>query len=169
MAEELFDIVDKNNNLLGITKPRSQVHKDGDWHRVVHVYVTNNKGEVLVHLRSPNKDLNPTKWDARFGGHVVAGNDYDETAVTELYQEIGLQVSIDDLKAGNVHKYDGVTNREFVKIYFYTFNGNISDLKFNDGEVIDLKWMSPNEIVQAAEESPEKWITSARNITNIIQ
>lgn len=143
MPEELFDIVDENNNPLGITKARIRVHKDGDWHRVVHIYVSNNNGEYLVHFRSPYKDLNPTKWDTRFGGHVAAGSDYDTTAITELSQEIGLNVGVSDLIPGKIHKYDGGTNREFVKQYFYTFDGDIADLKFNYGEVAEVKWMLP--------------------------
>ena len=94
MQEELLEIMDENNQPLGFSKLRSQVHKDGDWHRVVHIYVTNNVGEFLVHLRSPNKDLNPGKWDTRFGGHVKAGSDYDDSAITELFEEIGLRVKV---------------------------------------------------------------------------
>jgi isopentenyldiphosphate isomerase len=167
MSEELFDLVDENNKSLGITKSRAQVHKDGDWHRVVHIYVSNNKGGYLVHLRSPYKDLNPTKWDTRFGGHVAAGSNYDATAVLELNQEIGLEIAITDLTPGQIHKYDGGTNREFVKIYFYTFKGDISDLKFNDGEVAEVKWMLPEYIIKAAKENRNKWVSSARKILEL--
>ena len=35
MSSELFDIVDENNIPLNITKERSLVHNDGDWHNSV--------------------------------------------------------------------------------------------------------------------------------------
>ena len=34
---EFFDIVDENGNELGFKKERSEVHRDGDWHKGVHI------------------------------------------------------------------------------------------------------------------------------------
>jgi hypothetical protein len=31
--DEYLDVVDENNHLTGQTKPKSEVHRDGDWHR----------------------------------------------------------------------------------------------------------------------------------------
>jgi len=90
MVEEYFDIVDKENWPTGKVKLRSEVHRDGDWHQVVHIYIVDGKGNYLVHLRSVKKDLSPHKWDTRFGGHVKAGEEILETALAELGEEIGI-------------------------------------------------------------------------------
>ena len=37
--DELFDVVDAGGNLTGIVKRRGDVHRDGDWHRAIHVWV----------------------------------------------------------------------------------------------------------------------------------
>ena len=168
MPEEFFDLVDENNNLLGVTKSRSQVHKDGDWHRTVHMYVCNEKGEYLVHLRSKDKDLHPNKWSACFGGHVRTGAGYDQTVVTELYEEIGLQVPIHDFTPGKIHSYDGATNREFVKIYYYTYTGDIKGLRFNDNEVVEVKWMTPVNINNVYEKDPSLWTPSTKRFSDRI-
>lgn len=37
MAEEMIDIYDESNNFTGIQKMKSEVHKDGMWHRNAHI------------------------------------------------------------------------------------------------------------------------------------
>jgi len=76
MPEEYLEIVNENNDLISRVEPRSFVHSTGLWYRTVHIYFfrkSNKKIEFLVHLRAKTKDLNPNKWDARFGGHIKSG------------------------------------------------------------------------------------------------
>ena len=89
---ELFDLYDENNKPLGITKERSLVHKDGDWHRTAHIYIINKQGQFLVHLRSAQIDFCANCWDACFGGHVASGLNYEQTAVQELEEESVLKL-----------------------------------------------------------------------------
>ncbi len=154
---------------LGITKPRSLVHQQGDWHKAVHVYVTNPHGQFLVHLRSPHKDLKPNMWDTRFGGHVLAGHDYDETALKELEEEIGLRVSLTDLILGARRQHDGGTNREHVQRYYYIFTGDITTLQFNDNEVVEVRWMSPEDITNAMALSPDDWTGKADSFKKVAE
>jgi isopentenyl-diphosphate Delta-isomerase len=161
VIEEEFDIVDENNKPLGFTKKRSEVHKDGDWHRVVHIYVVNDKGEFLVHLRSPHKDLHPNKWDTRFGGHVKAGKTLDETVVDELREEIGLTPDMQMLLSGKVKQTPKGSNSEFCAVYFYRYNGPIEKLSFNDNEVVDVRFMSQADILDALIQHPDDWTGSA--------
>lgn len=155
--EEIFDIYNKLEQPLNLTKPRSVVHQNGDWHKAVHIYVVNETGQFLVHLRSPLKDLKPNTWDTRFGGHVLAGEDYESTAVKEVSEEIGLQVKISDLLIGPRGHHDGITNREHVQSYFYNFNGELSELNFNDSEVVKVKWMSPDDVITDMTNNPNEW------------
>ena len=46
--EEYFDILDENGKKTGKTKLRKEVHKDGDWHKAVHVWIINDKNEILL-------------------------------------------------------------------------------------------------------------------------
>ena len=87
--QEYFDIVDENNALTGEKKLRSDAHTTGLWHRTVHIYlfrIINGKFEFLVHLRSKTKDLNPNKWDPRFGGHLKTGENVQDTVKSELLE-----------------------------------------------------------------------------------
>lgn len=88
-AHELFDVCDAEDNVIG-QAPRGEVHARGLLHRAVHIFVFNSRGEFLVHRRSATKDEFPLRITSSASGHVGAGEGYDETAVRELGEELGL-------------------------------------------------------------------------------
>jgi isopentenyldiphosphate isomerase len=89
MAEEIFDIVNERDEVVG-QNTRREVHARGLWHRAVHVLVFNARGEVFLQKRSMRKDIAAGKWDSSASGHLDSGEDYDACAVRE---EIGLQLT----------------------------------------------------------------------------
>src|SRR5918992_5130264 len=97
---ELFDVVRADGLPLGIRKARAEVHRDGDWHRSVHVWVAGRDDGgpfLLCQRRGLGKDTWPGKLDATVGGHLRAGEDLDE-ALREVEEEIGVAVGRADLR-----------------------------------------------------------------------
>jgi len=88
MSEEIFDIVDENDVVIG-RNIRSEVHRLGLRHRAVHVLVFNSRGEVFLQKRSMKKDCFPGAWDSSAAGHLDCGEDYDACALRELKEELG--------------------------------------------------------------------------------
>jgi|SRR2546429_3819557 len=145
MREEVFDIYDENNNPIGIQKLRSVVHaKLKDWHRATHIWIVNDKGQILCQQRSMKKDANPGKWQSFFGGHLKAGQTYESNASAELNEELGLDIKVEDLVPIRNSKDEDV--KHFGQVYLVKWNGDIGDLHFNDGEVEQVKWMYGDEI-----------------------
>lgn len=97
MTEEYFDVLDEQGNKTGRTKPRSAVHRDGDWHRAVNIFIITPQNEVLLQRRSLTKDSYPGKLDISCGGHLSAGDDIETAAIRELEEELGMQISPQDL------------------------------------------------------------------------
>jgi isopentenyldiphosphate isomerase len=96
---ELFDVVTFEGCPTGRTKARAEVHRDGDWHRAVHVWVTGvgDEGPFLTfQRRSLAKDTWPGRLDATVGGHYRAGEGLVET-LRETEEEIGVSVELADL------------------------------------------------------------------------
>jgi isopentenyldiphosphate isomerase len=88
--DELFDIVDDRDRVIG-QAPRSACHGNPALvHRVAHVLVVNGRGELLLQKRSANKDIQPGKWDTSVGGHLDPGEDYLTAARREMAEEIGV-------------------------------------------------------------------------------
>jgi len=112
---EPFDIVTSRGEPTGVSKPRWQVHRDGDWHRAIHLWIfgRDDDGEYIdFQRRGLEKDTWPGYLDATVAGHIRAG----ETAVDALREsdeEVGIQVALDDvIQAGTRYSInDGVPGR----------------------------------------------------------
>jgi isopentenyldiphosphate isomerase len=93
---ELFDLVRPDGTPLGRAKARAEVHRDGDWHRAVHVWVAgvgdDGAGFLLFQRRGLGKDTWPGRLDATVGGHYRAGEGLAE-ALREVEEEIGVAVA----------------------------------------------------------------------------
>ena len=81
---EYIDIFDENNNSTGTIKEKEQAHLEGDFHRSVHVWIINNKKEILLQKRSPNKKNYPNKWDISSAGHIRSRESIIEGAKREV-------------------------------------------------------------------------------------
>ncbi len=90
MMEEIFDIVDDNDNVIG-QAARSAVHAQGWWHRGVHVLLFTTDGHMLIQKRSPDRKQYASLWDCSVSEHVKAGESYLEAAHRGLDEELGLQ------------------------------------------------------------------------------
>ena len=92
-GSELFAVVDENDNIVS-QAARIEVHGNNLRHRAVHVFIFNGKGELFLQKRSRWKDRHPLLWDSSAAGHVNAGEDYDETAIRELEEELGVTATL---------------------------------------------------------------------------
>lgn len=171
MPEEYFDILDEEGNPTGEKRSRYEAHSQGLWHRTVHIYLfrkINDKIEFLVHLRSKSKDLNPNTWDTRFGGHLKVGESIEDALVTEIKDEIGLELRPDNFIQGETRKRDKFPNREFTVVYYYNYTDGLNKLKFDDGEVQEVKWMISEDIIRFMKAEPLNWSGGSTGFTIIL-
>lgn len=85
---ELWDLYDKNRNLIGKTHTRGETMERGLHHLVVEIWTINSKGEVLLTQRHPSKN-HGLLWECTRGA-VTAGESSLDGAVRELKEETGL-------------------------------------------------------------------------------
>lgn len=140
---EYLDVLDENGNLTGIKKARKEVHRDGDWHRTVHIWIINEKGEILLQRRCADKDSYPNMLDISCGGHLSAGDSSIEGAKRELKEELNLDVDEKDLKfiktiKHNLNYGEKFINNQFEDIYYLEINKKIEELKFQEEEISEI-------------------------------
>ncbi|KAB2072769.1 hypothetical protein ERO13_D02G099801v2 [Gossypium hirsutum] len=71
----LTKIGKKIGKKIGGSKPRGDVHRDGDYHKAVHVWIfTESTQELLLQKRADCKDSWPGLWDISSAGHISAGD-----------------------------------------------------------------------------------------------
>lgn len=97
---EFFDLCSKDGAPLGLRKERALVHRDGDWHRSLHIWVViqgeDGSPELLLQRRSAEKDTWPRALDVAVAGHYRAGEALEQ-ALREAEEEIDLALGLDDV------------------------------------------------------------------------
>ena len=96
MPEEIFDVVDADDNVIG-QATRSEVHARNLLHRAANVFVFNTNGQLLLQKRSATKDQFPLCYTSSASGHLDAGETYEQAAVRELEEELGLKCPLEYL------------------------------------------------------------------------
>lgn len=154
--DELLIEVDSNNKIVG-SLPRKIAHKSPDKiYRTIFVVVKNTDDKVLVQKRSSTKDLYPNCWDLSVGGHVNFGKSYEETAVRELYEELGIQTTEKELKYLGEVLVKLPNSNEFFQVFEHVLNPTVN-IKIAIEEIKNTKWLSISEIKDSIKNNSLKW------------
>ena len=138
---EMFEIVDEEDQVIGLA-PRAACHGNPSLvHRVAHVLVVNTRGDILLQKRSPHKDIQPGKWDTSVGGHLDPGESYHDAAVREMFEELGLSgLPLTFLYASKIRN---AIESENVATYLTCYEGAVA---WNEQEITDVRFWTEAEI-----------------------
>ena len=151
--EEFIDIVDDKGEPTGERKLKSAIHRDGDRHKVVHVWIMNPHAALLLQRRSPAKENYPNLWDISYAGHISAGETSRDAAIREGQEELGLAVTKDGLEylftVDNPRillNHDTYIDHEFQDVYLLRIKDNFPTFKLQTEEVAETKWVPWKEL-----------------------
>lgn len=143
---ELFDVVLADGSPTGRAKPRGAVHRDGDWHRSLHVWVAGfdsaNRPFLLFQQRSSAKDTWGGKLDATVGGHFGSGEGLPDV-LREVREEIGIEPDPAALRQLGVRvcaneAQAGIIDRELQEILLLRDDRPLADYRPNPAELAAL-------------------------------
>ena len=153
---EYIDIFDENNNPTGEIKEKTQAHEDGNFHRTAHIWIMNDKKELLLQKRSATKKSHPNCWDISGAGHIRAGESVTVGAIRELKEELGIEVNEKDLQyIATIKSTKNPKNMEFGYVYLLRCNKKIEDYIFEDEEVSEVKYVYYEELEKMVEDKTE--------------
>jgi isopentenyldiphosphate isomerase len=162
MTEEYLDILDDKGNKTGESRPYLEAHEKGLIHSAVHVWIINDKNEVLIQKREKDRRFYPSHWDISAAGHVSSGQTSVEAAIRETKEELGLDVSEQDLFfLGRVYENFATpqfVNKEFDDVYVAKLDIGISDIKLTDGEVAEVRFLSKDQFKNWIDGKSEKMV-----------
>ncbi len=164
MQEDIFDIVDELDNVIG-QRARSEVHAEGLRHRAVHILVFNEENEVFMQKRSMSKDTWPGAWDGSCTGHVDTGEDYKQAAYREMEEELGWQPANELEFLFKLNPCEE-TGQEFIEVYRVQGNG---PFRLNMEEIEVGEWMDLPNLVQRVGFTPNRFTSSFRLILDRMQ
>ncbi|HET9659973.1 MAG TPA: NUDIX domain-containing protein [Thermomicrobiales bacterium] len=142
---ELFDVLTAEGASKGFAKKRSEVHRDGDWHGSIHVWVYGvDRGipYLAFQRRGRFKDTLPLKLDATVGGHLRTGESVEQT-LREVQEEIGRGVAMAELlpigiRLGVSEDVRGIIDREIQHVYFWRVDEPLTTFAPNPDELESL-------------------------------
>jgi len=162
---EYLDVLDENGNSTGTKKLRSEVHRDGDWHRAVHVWIITPKGDLIIQKRSRNKDSHANMWDISSAGHVPAGLSGIKAAKKEVEEELGVKLKESDFEYLFTLKHKIIINNGifinncFCDVYL------VESVKINKGnitiqkeELEDIKFIHFRELEKTIKEKDKNFV-----------
>ncbi len=140
VQDEIIDIVDQFNQIIG-QEPRTYVHERGLLHRSVHGLVFNSSQQLFLQKRAYAKKINPGLWDSSVGGHLHAGETYEQALVRETKEE--LNFIPENYQFLFQLSSRPITGYEFIRVYAIQFDGEINA---NQEDVYEGRWFDQAEL-----------------------
>jgi isopentenyldiphosphate isomerase len=144
---EIWDLYDINGNKTGKTMERGAEVPTGTYHLGVDVWIMNSKGELLIQKRAKSKESYPDMW-AMTGGSALKGENAKKAIRREANEELGIDLQQSELELINKIR----TPRTFIHVFFVKKDIEIEELKLQEEEVADAKWVTLEEIDELVNE-----------------
>jgi 8-oxo-dGTP pyrophosphatase MutT (NUDIX family) len=144
MKKEKRDLYDKNLKLTGLTYYKGESVPDGYYPMVVMIAIENSKGQFLMQKRVPRKggDYGVT------GGHPKSGETPYEGIITEVYEELGIDISNNEI----IEFASGCDGKDCFKMYYTKLDLDVEDFKIQEEELTEVRWFSFDELNEMVEE-----------------
>lgn len=141
MANELLDLIDENDKVIGEVW-KNAAHKDPKLiHREVSVILYDEENKILFQKRSNKKKINPSIWTESCSGHVPKGMKPEDAAHIELQEELGFNTKL---------KYFGTTiahlPNETHFTYWYVGKYPGKKIKLQKEEVDKAEFLSRSQL-----------------------
>lgn len=145
---ELIQIVDENGNFTEEIMDKEEAHNKNLLHNEVACFIINDKSQVLLQKRSPNKRFHPGIW-ALCAGHVAAYETLEEAMLREIKEEVGLVVPKIDLHPFSERKISlRATNSHITYFYYVRCNKKEQEFKIQEDELSEVRWFNIDLVIE---------------------
>jgi len=145
MTDEVLDIVDDNDNVIG-SLPRTEVYEKGmNNFRVINCFIKNSRGELWIPRRVATKKMFPLCLDVSCGGHVSSGETYEEAFAKEMREELDVDIQITPWR--EIGSFNPSKNKisAFMKVYEIE-QDTVPD--FNPEDFFEYFWLTPQALLE---------------------
>lgn len=142
---EYIDIYDESRRPIR-RQERGEKLSEGEFILVVGIWVINDRNEILLTRRHPDKSYAPNLWE-NTGGHVQSGESSVEAVLRELREETGIRADEE-----NVEFIGSICIPPFFgDNYFVRKNVQLPDVILQPGETSDVQYVTYERFTQMAD------------------
>lgn len=162
--QERVDLLNDDGKPLGRSEFRNIAHSKGLWHRTVHIWIRNLRGELLLQQRSVKKETFPGLWDISAAGHITAGDSSIFAAVREVHEELGISIIGSNLKHLFTIRHEYVSpdsnfkDREFSDVYLLASPIEEHQISPDPEEVSGVAFFEINRLKNMLVTMPEMFV-----------
>ena len=144
--DEVIAVVNDRDEIIG-EATRKEVHEKGQLHREICVYLMNSKNQVLLQKR-----MDRPVWDSSSSGHFPKDQNYEEGAIRETEEELGIKLQKDELKEIGYEKlkvflkYNGITNYKFNKAFLVRKDIPIGNFDIDRKEIEEIRYFDKKSL-----------------------
>lgn len=133
---EIVDVYNKRHEKLNYTKGRRDL-TTGEYRLSCFAWIINDENQILIQQRLATAKKCPNMWSTT-GGGAKAGEDSITGTLTELKEELGINLSKEDLTfIGSFIRFN-----DFVEIFVANINIDINNVKIAKDEVQNVEWVT---------------------------
>ena len=136
------DLVDEEDEVIGTSDEEAATFNRATINRGGAVFIFNSKGELLLQKRSIQKFRYPLHWDSSVGFWVKSGETYDQAAVREVKEEVGVRITAADL-VKVVHMKVTTDRTEMYTLFALRHDGPFA---INEYEVREIRSLPPEGV-----------------------
>jgi isopentenyldiphosphate isomerase len=138
IGEESFYLVDEKDQVIpNLLVDKAHLHKSDKFHRAVHVLIEIFGGRLIIQKKAAHTE-NGGKWSSSASGHVRANETYEEAAIRETKEELGLELDRSDLDEITKIAPSEATGNEFVTLYYYLMDPENEKIDLSSDEVDEV-------------------------------
>lgn len=136
--KEKRDLYNKDSELTGLTYYKGDNIPDGYYPMVVMIAIQNSEGKFLMQKRVPSKggDYGVT------GGHPKSGETPYEGIITEVNEELGIDISDKEIIEFN----SGCDGVDCYKMYYIKLDISMDEFVIQEEELSEVRWFSMDEL-----------------------
>ncbi len=142
------DLYNYNKEITGLTFYKGDPIPTGYYFLVVVIFIQNSKNEFLIQKRSVQKD---SKW-ATTGGHPKAGETSYQGILTEVKEELDLDLANDNL----IYFKKNIDEDCICDLYYLKKDIDVNDIICQPEEVEKVMWASIEDIDKLLKEGKFK-------------
>ncbi len=156
-----LDVYDETGTTILDTKTYDEVHRQGLWHKGVHVWILTDDDKFIIQKRGADIQTKPNMLESAAAGHINSGSTSIQTVIEECYEEIGVDIIESEIEyvgmiIDQFEEMDGVIkNNEFDDIYLIKKNVYPDDISIGKKEVSEVLFIDAKEyLIRGIKEDP---------------